>query len=272
MNTRALLAGPYLLWIAGFTIIPIFILIWYAFGNDNGVMTDENFWAIFDPLHLKALWLSLELSVLATVVCFLLAYPLVLCLRHLQVGRKTMLLLIVILPMWMNFVLRIMAWQIILSKNGVLNYVLDVLGLPPQGLSNSVAAIVIGMVYDYLPFMVLPIYNSVMDIRKDIIEAARDLGANYKEVLLRILLPLSLPGIISGITMVFVPALTTFAISDMLGGGKVMLIGNIIEQEFMQSMNWHLGSGLSLALMFFVLISMFFTFKADAEQKGEKML
>jgi len=272
MNKRALLAGPYIIWIAGFTIVPIFILIWYALGNDRGVMTAENVLAIFDWLHLKSLWLSLELSVIATLACFLLAYPLAICLRRLQVGRKAMLLLIVILPMWMNFVLRIMAWQIILAKNGLLNHALAFCGLPAQDWANSVTAIVIGMVYDYLPFMVLPIYNSVMDIRQDIIEAARDLGAGYREVLLRILLPLSLPGIISGITMVFVPALTTFAISDMLGGGKVMLIGNVIEQEFMQSMNWHLGSGLSLALMAFVLVSMLFAFEADVEQKGEKML
>ena len=149
--------------------------------------------------------------------------------------------------------------ELLLSRNGIINGVLDALGLPAQDLANSSAAIVIGMVYDYLPFMILPVYNAVCDIKDDIIEAARDLGAPPAAVLTRIMIPLTRPGIISGITMVFVPSLTAFAIPDILGGGKVMLIGNIIEQEFSTSMNWHLGSGLSIALMIFVLISMIFT-------------
>ena len=159
----------------------------------------------------------------------------------------------------MNFVLRIMAWQLLLSRNGIINGFLGALGLPGQDLANSSAAIVIGMVYDYLPFMILPVYNAVSELREDIIEAARDLGAPPRAVLTKIMIPLTRPGIISGITMVFVPSLTTFAIPDILGGGKVMLIGNIIEQEFSTSMNWNLGSGLSIALMIFVLISMMFT-------------
>lgn len=141
--------------------------------------------------------------------------------------------------------------------------VLNAIGLPSQHWSNSMIAIVIGMVYDYLPFMILPIYNAIMEIDEDILEAASDLGAGRMSVIGRIILPLSFPGIASGITMVFVPSLTTFAISDILGGGKVLLIGNVIEQEFITSMNWHLGSGLSIALMVFVLISMLFTMKTD---------
>ena len=141
------------------------------------------------------------------------------------------------------------------------------IGLPGQDLANSSMAIVIGMVYDYLPFMILPVYNAVTDLKDDVIEAARDLGAPPKAVLTRIMIPLTKPGIISGITMVFVPSLTAFAIPDILGGGKVMLIGNIIEQEFSTSMNWHLGSGLSIALMIFVLISMIFT---SNEEEGKE--
>ena len=172
--------------------------------------------------------------------------------------------IIVILPMWVNFVLRIMAWQLLLSRNGIINALLGALGLPGQHLANSNVAIVIGMVYDYLPFMILPVYNAVSELNEDILEAARDLGAPPKAVLTKIMIPLTMPGIISGITMVFVPSLTTFAIPDILGGGKIMLIGNIIEQEFSTSMNWNLGSGLSIALMIFVLISMMFTSKTDA--------
>ncbi|MBO6137096.1 MAG: ABC transporter permease [Lachnospiraceae bacterium] len=251
---RSLLASPYIFWIILFTLIPFIMLLAYAFINDSGALTGEYILAITEPVHLKALWLSIRLSVLCTLICLVLSYPLALCMRSLHLGRKLIQTAIVIIPMWMNFVLRIMSWQIILSKNGILNTFLAALGLPPQDLGNSVYAIMIGMVYDYLPFMLLPIYNSVASVGNDVLEAAQDLGAEPLKVLFRIMLPLTMPGIISGIVMVFTPALTTFAISDMLGGGKVMLIGNIIEQEFLSTTNWHLGSGLSLTLMIFVLL------------------
>ena len=270
MNKRSLLATPYIIWIIGFTVLPILMIVIYALGDGNGGVTLQNIMAIFDPLHLKALWLSIRLALLCTVICLALAYPLAVMLRKLNVGKKGMMAIIVILPMWMNFVLRIMAWQLLLSKNGIINFVLSTVGLPEQDWANSTAAIVIGMVYDYLPFMILPIYNAVMELNEDILEAARDLGANPFAVLRKIMIPLTAPGIVSGITMVFVPSLTTFAISDILGGGKVMLIGNVIEQEFSVSMNWNLGSGLSIALMIFVLISMFFTFRTD-ESKGSSV-
>ena len=243
MNKRSLLAGPYIVWIIGFTVLPILMIIFYALGDGDGGLTMSNILAIFQPVHLKALLLALWLAVLCTGICLVLAYPLV------------------------NFILRIMAWQLLLSRNGLINGALGALGLPGQDLANSSMAIVIGMVYDYLPFMILPVYNAVSDLKEDVIEAARDLGAPPKAVLTRIMIPLTKPGIISGITMVFVPSLTAFAIPDILGGGKVMLIGNIIEQEFSTSMNWHLGSGLSIALMIFVLISMIFT---SGEEEGKE--
>ena len=251
---RSLLASPYIFWIILFTVIPFIMLLAYAFFNDSGALTGEYIAAIAEPVHLKALWLSIRLSILCTLICLVLSYPLALCMRSLNLGRRLIQTAIVIVPMWMNFVLRIMSWQLILSKNGILNTFLALLGLPPQDLGNSVYAIIIGMVYDYLPFMLLPIYNAVMTVGNDVLEAARDLGAEPLKVLVKIMLPLTMPGIVSGIIMVFTPALTTFAISDMLGGGKVMLIGNIIEQEFLSTMNWHLGSGLSLILMIFVLL------------------
>lgn len=259
MNKRSLLAAPYIIWIIGFTVLPIFMIVFYALRDGSGGFTLGNILAIFQPVHLKSLLLALWLAVVCTVICLLLAYPLAVILRKLDIGRQGMMAIIVILPMWVNFVLRIMAWQLLLSRNGIINGFLGALGLPGQDLANSSAAIVIGMVYDYLPFMILPVYNAVSELREDIIEAARDLGAPPWAVLTKIMIPLTRPGIISGITMVFVPSLTTFAIPDILGGGKVMLIGNIIEQEFSTSMNWNLGSGLSIALMIFVLISMMFT-------------
>ena len=256
MNKRSLLATPYIIWIMGFTVLPILMIVFYALGDGNGGFTLANILAIFQPVHLKSLLLALWLALLCTAICLVLAYPLAVMLRKLNIGKQGMMAIIVILPMWVNFVLRIMAWQLLLSRNGIINALLGALGLPGQHLANSNVAIVIGMVYDYLPFMILPVYNAVSELNEDILEAARDLGAPPKAVLTKIMIPLTMPGIISGITMVFVPSLTTFAISDLLGARKIMLIGNIIEQEFSTADNWHLGSGLSLVLMVFILISM----------------
>ena len=173
-----------------------------------------------------------------------------------------------ILPMWMNFLLRTMAWQTLLEKNGVINSILSFVHLPALEIINTPGSIILGMVYNFLPFMVLPIYNVLIKIDRDVINAARDLGASSSYTFLKIILPLSIPGIISGITMVFVPALTTFVISDLLGGGKILLIGNVIEQSFKQNSNWHVGSGLSMVLMVFIIASMALVAKYDKEGEG----
>ena len=178
------------------------------------------------------------------------------------------IVLIFILPMWMNFLLRTMAWQTLLEKNGVINSILSFVHLPALEIINTPWAIILGMVYNFLPFMVLPIYNVLIKIDRDVINAARDLGASSSYTFLKIILPLSIPGIISGITMVFVPALTTFVISDLLGGGKILLIGNVIEQSFKQNSNWHVGSGLSMVLMVFIIASMALVAKYDKEGEG----
>ena len=177
MNKRSLLAAPYIIWIIGFTVLPVFMIVFYALRDGSGGFTLGNILAIFQPVHLKSLLLALWLAVVCTVICLLLAYPLAVILRKLDIGRQGMMAIIVILPMWVNFVLRIMAWQLLLSRNGIINGFLGALGIPGQDLANSSAAIVIGMVYDYLPFMILPVYNAVSELREDIIEAARDLGA-----------------------------------------------------------------------------------------------
>ena len=268
MNKRSLLATPYIIWIIGFTVLPILMIIFYALRDGNGGFTMVNILAIFQPVHLKALLMSLWLALLCTAVCLVLAYPLAIILRKLNIGKQGMMAIIVILPMWVNFVLRIMAWQLLLSRNGIINAILGAFGLPGQDLANSNVAIVIGMVYDYLPFMILPVYNAVTELNEDILEAARDLGAPPKAVLTKIMIPLTMPGIISGITMVFVPALTTFVISNLLGGSKILLIGNVIEQEFQQGSNWHVGSGLSLVLMIFIIASMALIAKYDKDGEG----
>ena len=265
---KALLSGPYLLWMAGFTLIPLAMIVWYGLTDKGGSLTMSNIIAIASPDHAKALWLSLGLSLISTVLCLLLAYPLAMILRRRHVGRGSFILFIFILPMWMNFLLRTMAWQTLLEKNGVINGILTALHLPSIAVINTPWAIILGMVYNFLPFMVLPIYNVLVKIDDDVINAAKDLGANDFQTITKILLPLSVPGIISGINMVFVPALTTFVISNLLGGSKILLIGNVIEQEFTKGSNWHLGSGLSLVLMVFILISMALIAKYDKNGEG----
>ena len=268
MNRRSLFSTPYIIWIIGFTVLPLIVIFKYALTTQAGGFTFENVTAIFDTVHMKAMISSLGIALGCTVFCILLAYPLVMALRCLNFKRQKFTLFIFILPMWMNFILRILAWQMILSNNGILNHFLTSLGFEPLRIANTSTALMIGIVYDYLPYMVLPIFNAIMEIDEDIIEAARDLGAGGFTVFRKIILPMSMPGLLSGIVMVFVPSMTSFVISDILGGGKVQLIGNIIEQEFTKAANWNLGSGLSVALMIFVLISMAFTTKNDNEGKG----
>ena len=269
---RALLSGPYLIWMIGFTIIPLALIFWFGITNKNGSLTLANITAIMNPDHWKALWLSLGLSLVSTILCLILAYPLAMILRGRGSSASGFIVFIFILPMWMNFLLRTMAWQTLLERNGVINGILTWLHLPKQNLINTPAAIVLGMVYNFLPFMVLPIYNVLAKIDDNTINAAKDLGANTLQTLFYIWLPLSLPGIISGITMVFVPSLTTFVISDLLGGSKILLIGNVIEQEFTKGNNWHLGSGLSLVLMVFILISMAMIAKYDKKRRRDGIL
>ncbi len=262
------LSWPYLAFILCGTLIPLLAIIYYGFTDRSGSFTVANMLAIGQPEHAKALGLSLLLALACTVICLLLAYPLGLILRKGGASRKSFVIFIMILPMWMNFLLRTMAWKALLAKTGVINGVLKALGLGSIDIINTPYAVVLGMVYDFLPFMILPIYNVMIKIDNNLIEAAKDLGASDYRVLKDVIVPLSMPGVISGITMVFVPAITTFAISNILGGGKIYLIGNIIEQEFTLNGNWQLGSGLSLVMMVFILLSMALINKFDKNGEG----
>lgn len=268
MKSRKNLATPYLIWSVAFVIIPILMIFYYALTDIDNNFTLANLARITEPENLKALGLALLLSLISTIFCLILAYPLAMILSARNVNQSSFIVLIFILPMWMNFLLRTLAWQTLLEKNGVINSILSFLRLPNLSIINTPYAIVLGMVYNFLPFMVLPIYNVLSKIDKDVINAARDLGASGPQIFFRILLPLSIPGMISGITMVFVPALTTFVISDILGGSKILLIGNVIEQEFTQSYDWNAGSGLSLVLMFFIILSMAVVTKYDKNGEG----
>ena len=262
------LAAPYAVWAAGFIIIPLILILYYAFTGEEGGFTLSNFAYVATKENIKALGLALWLSLLSTVLCLVLAYPLAMILANRNVNQTSFIVLIFILPMWMNFLLRTLAWQTLLEKNGVINSILAFFHLPGISIINTPGAIILGMVYNFLPFMVLPIYNVLIKIDRDVINAARDLGASFIQTLLWVWLPLSVPGIISGITMVFVPSLTTFVISNLLGGSKILLIGNVIEQEFTKGSNWNLGSGLSLVLMVFILISMALIAKYDKNGEG----
>lgn len=268
MKNKRYLAGPYLFWSISFVVIPLLVVFYYAMTNDEGSITFANLAQITTQENLKALGMSLLLSFVSTAICLLLAYPLAMILSSKNVNQSSFIVLIFILPMWMNFLLRTLAWQTLLEKNGVINGILSFLHLPNIAIINTPWAIILGMVYNFLPFMILPIYNVLAKIDDNTINAAKDLGANNFQTLIHIWIPLSIPGIISGITMVFVPALTTFVISSLLGGSKILLIGNVIEQEFTKGSNWHLGSGLSLVLMIFILLSMALIAKYDKEGEG----
>ncbi|MDO4616766.1 MAG: ABC transporter permease [Lachnospiraceae bacterium] len=268
MNKRKLLAGPYLVWAVGFIILPLLIVLYYGLTRADGSFTLENLTAIADPIHLKALGQSLLIALGSTVISLVIAYPLAYILSKLQSGRGGIMYMMFILPMWINFMLRVLAIQMILSNNGLLNALLTFLHLPAQHLMYSRAAILIGMTYDYLPFMILPIYNAMCKIDRDLLDAAADLGAGRIVTFRHVVLPLSLPGVISGIIMVFIPSISEFAIADILGGSKILLIGNVIEQEFSLSSNWNLGSGLSVILMIFIFISMAVMNRTDSPEEG----
>ncbi len=266
---KSLLSFPYVLWMGAFIIIPLIMVVYYGLTTktSNG-FTLENLKLIADPINQRALLLSLKLSLISTLVCLLLAYPLALILKSMKLKSNSFVVLVMILPMWMNFLLRTIAWQNILENNGIINTILKALNMPTINIINTPTAIVLGMVYNFLPFMILPIYNTLAKVDDNVINAARDLGANNFITFRKIIFPLSIPGVISGITMVFVPSLTTFVISNILGGSKIVLIGNVIEQQFQKVGNWHAGSGLSLVLMVFILISMAVLAKYDKETEG----
>ena len=263
---RNLIAAPFLIWAVLFIFCPVVAIAWYGLTDAQGAMTLANISLMTHWEYLKALELSIVLALISTVICLIVAYPLCLILTEKKRGKGSLLFLLFILPMWMNSLLTTMAWQTILEKNGILNQFLRLLSLPDVSLINTPAAIVIGMIYNFLPYMVLPLYVALSKINGNVIAAARDLGASSWQTFTKVILPLSLPGAISGITMVFIPSLTTFFISGLLGGNKILLIGNIVEQEFTMAYDWHLGRGLSLVLMVFIVINMAVTAYFDRSE------
>ena len=250
---------PYLIWMALFIIVPMFLVVYYAFTvttPEGATWSLENFARFFEPIYLRVLWRSLALALVSTLICLLLGYPVAMIMAGNAFTRKNVLMLLFVVPMWMNFLLRTYAWLTILERNGFLNVLLTNLSLPRLNLLYTNAAVVLGMVYNFLPFMVLPIYSVLSKIDKVVVEAAGDLGSNSVKVFTRVVFPLSLPGVVSGITMVFMPALTTFVISRLLGGGQFTLIGNLIEQQFLVVGDWGFGSAISMVMIILILLSM----------------
>ena len=249
------LSLPFSVWLFVFIVVPLILIVFFAFTGENNSFTLYNLFQVskYSGVFIK----SILLSAVATVICLILGYPFAFIISKMSEKVQGIMVILIMLPMLMNFLLRTYAWMTILENNGVLNNLLRFLNLPTFQLINTKGAVILGMVYNFLPYMILPIYSVLSKIDKRIIEAARDLGSNRFKVFSKIILPLSMPGIVSGVTMVFVPSVSTFIISKMLGGGANILIGDLIEMQFLgNSYNPHLGSAISLMLILLVLICM----------------
>lgn len=248
-------SAPYLVWMVVFILVPLVMIGYFAFTTDGGDFTIRNVSDVgqYANIFVRSIWLSL----IATAICLVIAYPVAFILSRMDKHRQGTMLMIVMLPMWMNFLLRTYAWMTLLGNNGIINNILGTVGLGPVRMINTSGAVVLGMVYNYLPFMILPLYSVMVKIDKSLLEAASDLGCSSASTLFRVVVPLSMPGITSGITMVFVPAISTFIISRMLGGGSNLLIGDLIEMQFLgNAYNPHLGAAISLVLMVIILVIM----------------
>lgn len=276
-KNKSILAYPYIIWSALFIVIPLILVLVFSFTVENGdklIFSLENYKRLINPIYLKVFLRSIVLAGSSTIICLLVGYPVAYIISKAHISKRNTLILLFILPMWMNFLLRTYAWVAILGKNGILNSFLGLFGIDPVTLLYTNFAILLGMVYNFLPFMVLPIYTSLSKMDNDLINAARDLGANSFQVFTKVIFPLSVPGVISGITMVFMPAVTTFAISRLLGGGKFMLLGDLIEQQFTVVGDWNFGSAISIFMMIVILISMavMSRFEDDSDKEGGGLL
>ncbi len=262
-----LIASPYIVWSAIFIIVPLIIVAYFAFTDQSGAFSLENIMAI--GRYKKAFGLSILYALIATVITFLISYPMAYFMTKMSISSQRMIMIIVMLPMWMNFLIRTYSWITILANTGLINTFLSKLGIGPLKLINTPGAVILGMVYDFIPYMILPIYSVMSKIDKSVLEAAEDLGANGFVRLQRVIFPLSVPGIISGITMVFVPSVSTFYISQKLGGNKTLLIGDAIEFLFNNGQDYYnVASALSLVLMVMILVCLAIMNRFSDEEEG----
>src|SRR6056297_2815814 len=262
MNKKSkYLAYPYSIWMIIFILFPLFLIFLYSITlrNPNDIrtitFTFENFAKFFNPIYINVLIRSISIAGFSTLICLIIGYPVAYLLTKTSDKNKGLFILLFILPMWMNMLLRTYAWMTILGNTGLINSLLNILNLPNINLLYNNSAVILGMVYNFLPFMVFPIYTVLNKMDVSLIEAADDLGANGVTIFRKVIFPLSLPGVISGIIMVFMPAVSTFVIPRLLGGGKNVLIGNLIEKLFLVTRDWNFGAALSMIILFIIFIS-----------------
>ncbi len=272
---KKLSSGPYLLWILVFILIPILMVGFLSVmvptsGGEYEFFTLANFSRVFDSVYITVWTRSIGIALKSTLICLVLGYPMAMILAKMDPRYRTIAVMLFVVPMWMNFLLRTYAWVTILGRNGVLNQVLSWFGFSGMNFLYTEGAVLLGMVYNFLPFMVLPIYTVLSKMDNSLIEAAEDLGGNQITVFRKVIFPLSMPGVVSGVTMVFMPSVSTFVISDLLSGGQYMLIGNLIENQFKITNDWYFGSALSMILMLVILSTMALMNRLSKNQSGER--
>lgn len=276
-SRKVWLSTPYGIWTVLFTVIPLFLIVLYSFSKGDafgGIVYDftgENYKNFLEPIYLNVFWRSISLAFQSTLICFLIGYPMAYVISKSNIKRRNLMVVLFILPLWTNFLLRTYAWMVILREQGILNELLMSLGFidTPIKFLYTNGAVLMGMVYNFLPFMVLPIYSVLSKIDNSLIEAAEDLGATTGSVFAKVIFPLSLPGVVSGVIMVFMPAVSTFVISDLLGGGQTILLGNLIQNQFMMARNWQFGSAISMIMMAVIVITMGILSKHRSKEGGE---
>ena len=258
MSSRSLktklVASPYIVWSALFVIAPLIFVAYYAFTDSSGAFTLENISELskYTTTFLRSIWFG----IVATIICLIIAFPLAYFISQKTEKVQRTLVLLVMLPMWMSFLIRTYSWMALLQDTGIINSFLVKIGIDPVHMINTQGAVILGMVYNFLPFMITPIYSVMAKLDHSMIEACQDLGGNRLTCVRRCIIPMSMPGVVSGITMVFVPSVSTFYISQKLGGGSFDLIGDVIERQFQQSYNYNLGAAISFVLMILILICM----------------
>lgn len=249
-----LISSPYVVWSALFIVAPLIFVVYYSFTNPSGDFTLDNISALskYAPTFLRSIWFG----IVATVICLLIAFPLAYIISQKTEKVQRTLVMLVMLPMWMSFLIRTYSWMALLQDTGIINSFLAKLGIDPIHMINTSGAVILGMVYNFLPYMIMPIYSVMAKLDYSMVEAAQDLGGNRLTVIKRCIIPMSMPGVISGITMVFVPSVSTFYISQKLGGGSFDLIGDTIERQFQNAVTYHTGAAISLVMMILILISL----------------
>ncbi len=268
-NKSKILSAPYTVWMVIFILVPVLLVAYFAFTNKSGEFTVENILHVgqYSNVFIRSIWMGAA----ATIISLIIGYPLAYIISKMKAKTQNVMIMLIMLPMWMNFLLRTYAWMTLLENNGLINRLLGLFGIGPFEMINTSGAVVLGMVYNYLPFMILPLYSIMTKIDNTTLEAARDLGSNSVTTFTRVILPLSMPGVRTGITMVFVPSVSTFIISRMLGGGGNLLIGDLIDLQFLgNAYNPNLGAAISLVLMVLILLcmSVFNQFGDEEEMEG----